>query len=454
MSRTPTLFDTGKAENGRSESQKDGAGDYQYTRHLGKIPRSWEVRRIQDLVEELTAGTSVGGEKRPREDGEIGVLRVSSVTSGRFKPEKCKVVDPEDYDRLRTQPKPGSILLNRANGTLDLVGISVHVEGEYPNLYLPDKLWRIIPDSNEVASSRWLAALFNTGVVRAKVREYASGKSTGMKNVTQKDFLSIPAPVPPLEEQSRIAEILDTWNCAIEQVDCLIGKKEERQQGIRQRLLTGGQRFPEFIDSGEMKEVDIGEVPADWTQQRLGDLFTWKTKKNEDNSIEKVITVGKDEIRDQEEHFNQSVASDDLSNYRIIEPGDFVYDPMSAYYGALGRYDLEEPGVVSPAYRVLQLNDGYHSDFVKFLLESHYVRFRIDASSLQNNKSGKRRGLRQDAFASIQVHIPPIEEQRRIAQILGAAETEIQKLKEKREALKRQKKGLMQRLLTGAVRTV
>jgi type I restriction enzyme S subunit len=273
-------------------------------------------------------------------------------------------------------------------------------------------------------------------------------------SINKTTFQNESIPVAPARERAGIVDHLDTWDRAIEQTAALIDRKQTRLHGLRQRLMTGEKRFPDCIGSSGMKEVDIGEVPKDWSQQRLGDLFSWKTDKNEDDEIDKVITVGKDEICDQEEHFNRSVASDDLSNYRIIEPGDFVYDPMSAYYGALGRYDLEETGVVSPAYRVLELNDGYDSDFVKFLLESYYVQFRINASSLQNNKSGKRRGLKQDAFASIQVHIPPQEEQFRIAETLSVAEAEINQLKQKRDALKQQKKGLMQRLLTGKVRTI
>lgn len=452
MPKSPTLFDDLTPQNGHADVASQGEEEYQHVKRLGRLPQDWSVRRIGECIVSLDAGTSVGGEDRQKHEDEKGILKVSAVSSGRLRPSEHKVISPDRLDEVDTTPQEGHLIISRAN-TRELVGASAYVDVDYPDLYLPDKLWQIRVDDRHVLP-RWLHHILWTRRLRFNIGNEATGSSASMKNISQKRFKRLRVPVPPLEEQRRILNHLDTWDRAIERVDALIEQKRERLHGLRQRLLTGEERFPGCVESEEMKEVDIGEIPVDWSQRQLGDLFTWKTVKNEDNKVDKVITVGKDEICDQEDHFNRSVASDDLSNYRIIEPGDFVYDPMSAYYGALGRYDLDEPGVVSPAYRVLRLNDGYHSDFVKFLLQSHYVLFRIDASSQQNNKSGKRRGLRQDAFASIQVHIPPVEEQCQIAQVLNTAVAEIEKLEQKRDALQRQKKSLMQRLLTGAVRTM
>ena len=452
MKHTPTLFDTenGQNPNGEPDEENDSeeAGEFKEIRYVGRIPHDWDVEMLDELTVKVTSGhTPKGGEKAYVDEG-IPFIRSQNVRKGRLVVDDvAHITVDQHHDMSRSQLQPEDVLLNITGAS---IGRSCVVPEWLEEGNVNQHVCILRPTDR--IHPKYLSLVLNGNPGQKQVHSFQAGGSREALNYGQ--IKSFKIPLPSFKEQRLIACILNKWDHAIEQVDSLVEKKGDKLHGLRQRLLTGRKRFPECVVSGDMKEVGIGKIPVDWRQKRLGDLFTWKTEKNEDNKIEKVITVGKDEIRDQEEHFNQSVASDDLSNYRIIEPGDFVYDPMSAYYGALGRYDLEEAGVVSPAYRVLQLNDGYHSDFVKFLLESHYVQFRIDASSLQNNKSGKRRGLRQDAFASIQVHIPPIEEQRRIAQTLGAAETEIQKLKEKREALKRQKKGLMQRLLTGTVRTV
>src|SRR5262249_2629445 len=142
--------------------------------------------------------------------------------------------------------------------------------------------------------------------------------------------------------------------------------------------------------------------------------FEERQDKNNGRGPDDVVTVGKYAIRKQSEHFSRSVASKDQSNYWTISPGDFVYDPMSAYYGALGRYDGQHDGIGSPAYRVIRLSRGINSDFMVYLLRSHHIRFLLETRSSQGNKEGKRRLLQRDEFAGIQFNLPPLEMQQDI----------------------------------------
>jgi type I restriction enzyme S subunit len=162
-----------------------------------------------------------------------------------------------------------------------------------------------------------------------------------------------------------------------------------------------------------------------------------------------VVTVGKYAIRKQSEHFSRSVASNDQSNYWTISPGDFVYDPMSAYYGALGRYDGAQAGIVSPAYRAMRLVSGVNSDFVVYLLRSHHIRFLLETRSSQGNKEGKRRLLQRDEFARIEFNRPPIEIQSKIAQKLALFAQDVTTTEREIESLTSLKRGLMQKLLIG-----
>ena len=162
-----------------------------------------------------------------------------------------------------------------------------------------------------------------------------------------------------------------------------------------------------------------------------------------------VVTVGKYAIRKQSEHFTRSVASQDLGKYWIISPGNFVYDPMSAYYGAIGRYGSSGVGLVSPAYRVIRLDRSVDADFMTHLLRSQPIRFLLEARSSQGNKEGKRRLLQRDEFAGIGFNLPPIEVQREIASRLAFAQRDLELTDREIAALTRQKRGLMQKLLTG-----
>lgn len=408
--------------------------EYKDVPHLGAIPLQWETGRLRDTISEIVAGRSVGGEDRKMKEGEVGVLRVSSVTSGVFKPEKYKVVSSANRDRVKTRPAKNTIILNRANGSLDLVGISALVKEDYPRLFLSDKLWKLKPSHSKVASVRWLHALLQSEIVRKRVIQFARGRSTGMKNVTQRDFRSIPVPIPPLNEQKRIASTLRTWDRHLAHLDALIEQKRTRLKGLRQRLLTGDVRFPAF--------------DAPWQEVRLGSLFERRKDKSRNDLDLLAVTMDRGVIpRDKLDR--RDTSNSDKSRYLLAKAGDVVYNSMRMWQGVCGVAPLD--GIVSPAYTVCVPQEGIVVDFADelFHLPSVIDLFRRYSQGMVSDTLK----LHFRNFAMIRVEIPPtLAEQRRIATVLQEAEREIDQLRALRAARARQKKGLMQRLLTGEVR--
>ncbi|MFP8845938.1 restriction endonuclease subunit S [Shewanella baltica] len=109
---------------------------------VGRIPKSWEVRKLADLIGSLQGGVSVNGENHLKKHSEIGVLKVSAVFKGRFIPSEYKTITKEDEPRARVNPIKGTILFSRAN-TPELVGESGYIEESVSDLFLPDKLWML-----------------------------------------------------------------------------------------------------------------------------------------------------------------------------------------------------------------------------------------------------------------------------------------------------------------------
>ena len=271
-----------------------------------------------------------------------------------------------------------------------------------------------------------------------RIEARAHGFKSSLLHVQKDDITSQLVDVPPLREQRRIAEILRTWDESIEKLEALRAAKERRLQGALHGFF------------GPTRVVGGGTRPKGWTLSSLGETFVERKDKNTDLTDDDVVTVGKYRIGKQTDHFTRSVASKDLSPYWIISPGDFVYDPMSAYYGALGRYDAESDGLVSPAYRVIQLRrDIVDSDFMVQLLRTAHVRFLLEARSSQGNKEGKRRSLQRSAFDSIEFFLPSMDEQKRLAAIATDFEADVDTVTREITAHQRQKHGLMQKLLTG-----
>ncbi len=264
----------------------------------------------------------------------------------------------------------------------------------------------------------------------------AAGHGTGRLDT---DLLkSIELFVPPPKEQQKIVMLIRTWDEAIEKTERLIEIKKKQHEGMRERL------YAECYHSKDRKKAQKG-----WTLSSFGQIFEEKKVRNPGLDEMSVITVGKYAIRKQTDHFTRNVSSKDLSNYWLLEPGDFVYDPMSAYYGALGCYDGTDPGIVSPAYRVISLKQGLNPNFVQGLLDTHYILFALEAQSSQGNKSGKRRSLQRGAFNGIKFFLPDATGQKKISNALEAINNEMHILRNYLADLKNQKRGLMQKLLTG-----
>ena len=262
-------------------------------------------------------------------------------------------------------------------------------------------------------------------------------QESAVPSVNQGHLSSVEISLPPLPEQRRIAEILRTWDKALEKLTALRAAKARRLDGIAQRLLAPS------------RAIGRGVPRSNWTPISFGEVFEERQDKNAGLGADDVVTVGKYAIRKQSEHFTRSVASKDLSSYWTISPGDFVYDPMSAYYGAIGRFSGSADGIVSPAYRVIRLSPNVDPDFMVTLLRTHHISFLLETRSSQGNKEGKRRLLQRDEFESIEFKLPPRDTQREIAAKLAVFRAELDLTDREIEALTRQKRGLMQKLLTG-----
>ncbi len=146
-----------------------------------------------------------------------------------------------------------------------------------------------------------------------------------------------------------------------------------------------------------------------------------------------------------EEQFERRVASDDLSNYKIVRRGQYAYNPSRINVGSIARLDDWDEGVLSPMYVVFALDTSrVDSDYFLHWLDSHEARERLKKSA----QGSVRETVSFSEFASIHIPLPNLATQTSIARYLNALREEIALLSRSLDALKRQKRGLMQKLLT------
>jgi len=175
------------------------------------------TRKVKDIVLEIESGWSVGGEEREKLEDELGVLKISAVTSGRFNSKKYKVVDKEEINKQLLYPQKGDILFSRAN-TKELVGAICIVDEDYKDLFLPDKLWKISIDET-LCQKYFFVNCVASRAFHHEIEKRATGTSGSMVNISKAKFLDINIQLPRIEVQ--------------EEFDCLMERLElERKKHI------------------------------------------------------------------------------------------------------------------------------------------------------------------------------------------------------------------------------
>ena len=251
-------------------------------------------------------------------------------------------------------------------------------------------------------------------------------------NLRKDEVLSCPILVPPYQEQKKIAAILSTWDRAIELTEKLIAAKQQRKAALMQQLLTGKVRLPGFT--------------GEWPAIKAGDIFKPVSAKN--HPEERVLSVTQDMgvvCRDEmDRKINMSL--ENTGGYKLVIPGDFIIS-LRSFQGGLELSRLR--GIVSPAYHVIRPVIEVDTEFFRHFFKSYEFIGRL-AVAVIGIRDGKQ--INFEDFAFLKFHVPPVDEQKRISAVLNTQAQEIDLLARKLDALRRQKKGIMQQLLTGKVR--
>ncbi|MBP8976554.1 MAG: restriction endonuclease subunit S, partial [Bacteroidetes bacterium] len=264
-------------------------------------------------------------------------------------------------------------------------------------------------------------------------------------------------PVPPLIEQAEIARILTTWDRAIERVQRLIEAKQRQKKGLMQGLLTGRLRFPEF---GEPVYGE-GDIPSGWKETKLinvADIIVSNVDKltNENESdvlLCNYMDVYSNEYITNKIEFMRATASQpEISKYRLVR-GDVLLTKDSET-----SEDIASTAVLMED--IENLLCGYHlailrpdKDMVNPVFLSKHLSFGKTHKHFITHANGVTRyGLSLSSIFNTPICLPCLEEQRKIADLIMKIDREITIYSQQLEMFARQKKGLMQKLLTGEIR--
>ncbi|WP_141061300.1 restriction endonuclease subunit S [Aliarcobacter cryaerophilus] len=259
--------------------------------------------------------------------------------------------------------------------------------------------------------------------------------------------------VPPLEEQKKIADILSTVDKKIAFVEENINATEELKKGLMQKLLTEGIGHTEFKDS------ELGRIPESWEVAKIEDITEVVTKGTTPTTLgyqyeNSGINFIKIESIDKNGNFDKSLFAyiSEEANIALKRSIILENDLLYSIAGALGRVAIVNksilPANTNQALSIIRLKDKSKVKYIYYYLNSPYIKNHIDKVNVQNAQAN----LSLQNIKNFKIGMPPLEEQKQIAEILSTVDNKLENLKEKKQSFEELKKGLMQKLLTGEVR--
>ena len=271
------------------------------------------------------------------------------------------------------------------------------------------------------------------------ILEAASPGGAGRnKTLGQERFLKSKIVLPPIGEQQKIAAILTTQDKVIELKEKRLAEKQRQKKYLMQQLLTGKKRLPGFSEA--------------WKKVKIGSFIKEIDERSTVNNQYEILSVTKNGMVFQSSHFNKQIASENNVGYKVVRRGNLAFSTMNLWMGSLDTLRICDTGIVSPAYKVFEFNQSLMVvNFAENYMKSAEMIWLYKANSEQG-ASIVRRNLDLQALLNSEVALPDISEQTAIAEVLSAADHEIDLLRQDIEQEKQKKKALMQLLLTGIVR--
>ena len=259
-------------------------------------------------------------------------------------------------------------------------------------------------------------------------------QGAGRYKLTKEALIKLSLQCPPIEEQKKIISILNTEDKVIKLKEKRLAEKQRQKKYLMQQLLTGKKRLPGFNGA--------------WKTDCLGKLFFERKETNCEN-IEMLAITGTQGIIPRKELDLKDNSSEDKSKYLRVCVGDIGYNTMRMWQGVSAYSNYE--GIVSPAYTILKPSSSINAKYFAYLFKMSEIVFLFYRFS--QGLVDDTRNLKYENFKKIKVCYPPdMKEQTAIAEVLSAADREIDLLQQDIEQEKQKKKALMQLLLTGIVR--
>lgn len=323
------------------------------------------------------------------------------------------------FDELKSKyayPEVGTILLS-ASGT---IGRQVEYQGE--DAYYQDSniVWL---EHDDTVLDSYLKQFYS-------VVKWQGLEGSTIKRLYNKTILDTPFYRPSLPEQRKIADLLSAVDDVISAQEAEVAAWEKRKKGVMQKLFSQEVRF----------KADDGSDFPDWEEKTLGEVFTEIKEKNRSELPVLSVQQGAGTVLRDSSERRIAYNKNSLNNYKAMRKGDFIIH-LRSFEGGLECSNHD--GISSPAYRILRSNEILSDAFKDYFRSYTFIKGKL-SDSVVGIRDGKN--IDMPTFWKIQISIPSLPEQRKIADCLTSLDDVIAKAKDELDAWRELKKGLLQQM--------
>lgn len=401
---------------------------------LGIVPEEWEQEKFCKLFSRIIERNN---------SGNTNILTISAqyglISQGDFFNRNIASEDTSNYFLLRK----GEFAYNKsysANYPYGAIKPLIRYEnGIVSPLYICFKSTTV----NKCPS--YYKHYFELGLMNHEIKSFAQegARNHGLLNLSIDDFFNSILVYPPLDEQIKIAKILDTYEKMISKKIMLLKLKQQQKKWLMQVLLTGKKRLEGFNKK--------------WGKSILKDIAIKCREKNTDLKYTTVFSNSAQHgVIAQEEQFDKDIANvDSIDKYFVIHENEFVYNPRISVTAPCGPINMNKTdiiGILSPLYLIFKIiSTGINREYLRQYFKST-TWFKYMKSVANYGARHDRMSITDEDFFNMPINIPNLDEQTAIANVLTTADQEIELLEQDLQQWQLKKKALMQLLLTGIIR--
>lgn len=381
---------------------------------MNKLPAGWQAKIVKDVC---TLQNGNGFKPSEWSDTGLPIIRIQNLNGSK------------DFNYFSGTPKP-NWLISPSEILFAWAGTKGVSFGPFiwtgPQGVLNQHIFRITP--SDAVDKDWL--YYSLKQLTFEIEGKAHGFKATLLHVSKGDIEGQKLLVPPRHEQVQIAKVLSTWDKAIATTERMLTNSQQQKQALLGQLLSGQKRFvgyPEWVTTPIAKLLSESRLPGS-----NGEVAKKITVKLYGNGV-----VAKDEKR----------IGSESTKYYTRKAGQFIYSKLDFLNGAFGiipeHLDGYESTLDLPAFNFTEYVEP--AWLVQYISREEFYAAQLGLA----NGGRKARRVNPADLLSIEIPLPSLPEQQKIAQVLSSADAEIANLQAQLAKLKLEKKALMQQLLTG-----